>query len=88
MKYLKPITESIKDKELLIIRGDDWEGVYYEGKLLTQTRNINWIVVLEKLGYEIKSKYLKSEESIDIFGDLPKTLEELELKLNTKKYNL
>lgn len=89
MKHLKKINEDVDNKELTIVSGEDWEGVYYNNQLIDQGHSINWRNVLEHFGYTIKSKSIDSEEQWEILGwNLPNNLSELESKLNSKKYNL
>jgi len=61
MKHIK-LFENIDDKKLIIMRGDDWEGVYYNGKLLYQGHSIRWDEVLKKLGYNITSNYIEDDD--------------------------
>jgi hypothetical protein len=91
MKHLKKITESIEKKELVVIRTDDWEGIYYNNKLIGESHSIDWFSILEKLGYNIKAKYISDEKWNEVFENdmrMPKTLTEFKLKMDAKKYNL
>ena len=89
MKHLKKIYEDLKNKKLILMRGDDWEGIYYEGKLLYQGHSINWYDVLKKLGYATKLKYIESEEDWKELGwSLPENIEDVQKILDAKKYNL
>ncbi len=62
MKHLKNINESINNQKLTILNGDDWEGLYYNGKLINEGHRINWIYALKKIGFKINSEYLTDEE--------------------------
>lgn len=89
MKHLKKINEDVDNKELTIVSGEDWEGIYYNNQLIDQGHSINWRNVLEHFGYTIKSKSIDSEEQWEILGwNLPNQLSEVESLLNSKKYNL
>jgi len=87
MKYLNKINETIENKKLVIISGDDWEGIYIDGKLIDEGHSIDWRFVLKVLGYNISGTYIEDEEFWEI-GNLPDKLEDLEVILNSKKYNL
>jgi len=88
MKYLKQITESIDNKNLTLIEGDDWEGIYQNGKLLVQGHRLEVREVLKLLGYKINSTYLSEEEWEIIGNSCPIELDGVLMKLNAKKYNL
>ena len=98
MKHLK-LYESVENKDIVILSaGDyDWEGIYYNGKLINEGHNIDLSRVLKALGYNIRFIYIeegeeeeKEEEKgiFNIFGRLPENLEDIETILATKKYNL
>jgi len=88
MKHLKKITESAEDKQLIIIRCDDWEGIYYNDKLINQDHSIDWNKVITELGYNIKVEYIDDEEFLDSLGYLPESLDELKTEIESNKYNL
>ena len=86
MKHLK-IYENI-DKKLIVMRGDDWEGVYYNGKLLYQGHSIRWDELLWKLGYTVESNDIK-EDHWEILGwALPENIEDVKKVIEVKKYNI
>ncbi len=77
------------DKKLIIIRGDDWEGIYYNGKLLEQGHSIQFDKVLEKLGYIVKSNYIENENDWEQLGwALPENIEDVQKVIEIKKYNV
>lgn len=89
MKYLKSINEELDSKNISIIRTDDWEGVYYQDKLLDEGHGIDWHHVLKALGYSVDYKYIDQEKFEDCFGsNCPDTLDEVKMKLDAKKYNI
>lgn len=88
MKYLKNINEAIDNKELVMIEGDDWEGLYKDGELIDQGHRLEVKNVLRGLGYKIDATYLEENEWEAIGNSCPRTLDEVKMKLNAKKYNL
>ena len=89
MKYLKKINESVEDKKITFVSGDDWEGIYLNGKLIDEGHYPDLSQVLKKLGYEINSIYIEQEEIWDEFGNTcPSNLEQVESIIAAKKYNL
>lgn len=90
MKYIKKITESIENKDIVIIETDDWAGLYYKGELISQGHEIRWIDVIERIfKVKIGAKFFNSDVFEDMFGSTcPHTLDEVEMKLAAKKYNL
>jgi len=87
MKHIK-LFENIDDKKLIIMRGDDWEGVYYNGKLLYQGHSIRWDEVLKKLGYNITSNYIEDDDWESLDWSLSENIEDVEMIINSKKYNV
>jgi len=87
MKHIK-LFENIDDKKLIIMRGDDWEGVYYNGKLLYQGHSIRWDEVLKKLGYNITSNYIEDDDWENLNWSLSENIEDVEMIINSKKYNV
>lgn len=90
MKYLKYI-ESSNNNKLTVIQTDDWEGLYLDDRLITEGHSIDWKYVLEKLGYNTEANYLSEKEWIEYLGDggaLPQSLNELRMKIDSKKFNL
>lgn len=89
MKHLKNINESLDSKDLFILSGDDWKGLYYEDKLIYEGHSIDWLSVLKKFGYKIEIQYLEDEEDWTKLGySCPSELSELKLRLDVDKYNL
>jgi len=90
MKYIKKITESVDNKEITILSTDDWQGLYYNGKLLDEGHSINLRDVLRQLGYHIEYIGVDDPEEFEnYFGSsCPNTLDEVKLKIASKKYNL
>ena len=90
MKYIKNINESIDDKNITIIRTDDWEGVYYKNKLIDEGHNVDWEGILRNyFGIIINSQYIEIDEFEENFGsNCPENLDEVKTKLDAKKYNL
>lgn len=87
MKYLK-IYENNIDKKLIIMRGDDWEGVYYNGKLLYQGHSIRWDDVLKQLGYNTVSNYIEEEHWEQLGWAFPENIEDVQKIIEIKKYNI
>jgi len=90
MKYIKKITESIENKDIVIIETDDWSGLYYNGELISQGHEIRWIDVIERIfKVKIGVKFIDSEEFEEMFGSsCPQTLDDVKMKFDVKKYNL
>jgi len=87
MKHLK-IYENIDNKKLTIMRAEDWEGVYYDGKLLSQGHGVQWNEVLWKLGYTVESNNL-TDDHLEVLGwNLPEKLEDVQKVIDSKKYNI
>ena len=86
MKHLKKFENS--GKNITIIYGDDWEGIYYNGELLNEGHSINLTDVLIKLGYTIENKQVSEEEWEELGDSCPEKLEDVNVILNSKKYNL
>lgn len=66
-------------KEATIVVGDDWEGVYIDGELLTEGHSIDTTRLLRELGFcvvhiEPNSEWLEGE------GYLPKYLSDVVLE--------
>lgn len=89
MKYLKKINESIEDKNITFVSGDDWQGVYFNDKLINQGNSANIEIVLERLGYNLNYIYIEQEETWEELGNhCPNDLEHVKTVLASKKYNL
>jgi hypothetical protein len=87
MKHLKELNESIKEK-LVIVTGDDWQGIYIDGKLYNQGHSINYENVIENLGYTIRHIYIENDETWEKLDyNCPEELEKVEIILNSEKYN-
>lgn len=86
MKYLKKIFENINN-QIIIIRCDDWEGAYYNNKLLNQGHSIRWEEVLNQLGYNTEYKNISNEDMEDL-QFFPENIKDVETFLTSKKYNL
>jgi len=89
---IKKFNESIEsqyDKEIFLVVGDDWKGIYHNGKLISEGHSLDLYYVLEKLGYSIGAVFIDDEETWDSFGNsCPEDLEEVKLRMNAKKYNV
>lgn len=89
MKYIKKILESVDNKEITILRTDDWQGVYYNGELIDEGHSINLYNVLRTLGYHLDHINVDGEEFEKLIGSsCPDTLDEVKMKLDAKKYNI
>ena len=91
MKYLKHINESLEDNDIVIVESDDWGGIYYKGKLINEGHSLSVHEVLQKMGFAMEYKYMDEEEYFEHFGingRLPKTIDELIITIDSKKYNL
>lgn len=88
MKYVKTF-ENTNNKKINILSGDDYEGVYIDGKLLMEAHSIDYIRLLRKLGYEIEYVYMNDEEWKKLNSDsCPPNWEDVELIRNVKNFNL
>ena len=89
MKYLKKINESIDRKEITFVSGGDWTGTYFNGELIDEDNSVNYEKVLKSLGYKLNSIYIREEEIWDKLGySCPKNLEDIEIIIASKKYNI
>lgn len=62
----------------IIDNGDDWEGVYIDGKLIVQDHRINPKELLKQLGYFVET--LEPDyEWLDAQGYLPEDLSDVML---------
>jgi len=85
---IKKFNENIDTKKITIISGDDWEGLYYKGKLVDEGHSLHFENVLKKLGFYVNSEYLEEEDWETLDNHCPEKLEDINILLNTKKYNL
>ena len=89
MKYLKKINESVEDKNITIVSGDDWQGLYLNGELLDQGHSANLREVLKSLGYNVENIYIEQEEIWEELGNsCPNDLDHVKTVLASKKFNL
>lgn len=65
-------------KEATIIQGDDWVGVYIDGKLITQGHQINSRELLRELGYFVEF-FEPDYDWLDGEGSLPDDLQDVKL---------
>lgn len=86
---IKKFNESKENKEITILYGDDWEGIYLNGKLIEQNHSIDNSKLLTLLGYNVKSVYEDEEEIWEIMNyDCPEDIEKYYAIKNSEKYNL
>jgi len=89
MKHLRKLNETIQSQKIVTIYGDDWQGVYVNDELIDEGHSINLFRVMKKLGYDMKNIHIEEEEFWEKFGyHCPEKLEDVEIILNSKKYNL
>lgn len=63
-------------KTATIVQGDDWVGVYVEGKLITEGHSVNAYELLNQLGYYVDSVEPDFDWLWDI-GNLPVYLKDV-----------
>ena len=69
----------MKQPEVVIVRADDWMGVYLDGKLTYQGHSISEWHLLNMLG--IKSTYVQADlEWMETRGDLPDCLSDVQME--------
>ena len=88
MKHLRKINENY-DEEITFVKGDDWEGVYINGELKDQGHSVDRDYLLELLGHKPNNIYIEDEKIWEEFGfNCPEKLNDVQVVLNAKKYNL
>lgn len=63
----------MKDK-ITILSTDDWQAIYFEGKLYQQGHSIDLQSLLIDLGYKVESKWIADEDMND--SSFPKDLKD------------
>ncbi len=66
-------------KITIVSNGDDWEGVYLDGKLLAQGHSVDADDILVALGYKVVD-VLTEEGWLEDQGYLPENLEDVKLE--------
>jgi hypothetical protein len=61
---------------IVIVRADDWKGLYLDGKLVEEGHRVDTIDVLKHLGIKAESVWA-NDEWLGDFGSLPEKLEEV-----------
>jgi len=64
----------------IIGNGDDWEGIYIDGKLKYQNHSINWWDLLKVLGIEFESLYVSEKYLGETVTQLPLNINEIPKK--------
>lgn len=62
-------------KNIVIARGDDWEGLYVDGELLEEGHAISLEDALESLGFDVNVMWCQN--FLDSIGGLPKNVAEV-----------
>jgi hypothetical protein len=61
----------LEQPEVVRVLGENWEGIYSDGKLLVQSSRLNARSILQALGYKVKTlitnKLVLPEELSDIY---------------------
>ena len=66
------------NKAIIVDTGEDWDGLYIDGNLITQGHSINLRDVLGHFGYGLE--YLDADEKYAMYGEqLPDLLEDVSL---------
>lgn len=66
-------------KKIVIVNGDDWQGIYINGKLYYEGHSIPNHIVLEALDAPYETTECDSNW-LEECGNLPKNLEEVRVK--------
>ena len=66
-------------KEVTIVYGDDWEGLYVDGKLVAQNHSVSAISALESLGFSVNQKEVDYAWLLDE-GNLPDSLSDVKME--------
>lgn len=64
-------------QQIRLFRGDDWQGLYANGKLVRETHSFDGLEVLEELGAHCYDESV-NEEKLEAAGGFPKTQAEVE----------
>lgn len=62
--------------DAVIVLGDDWEGLYLDGKLVEEGHSLDARMTLEAVGYDVKTMEADAEWLTDR-GRLPDKLDEV-----------
>jgi hypothetical protein len=73
--------ECMKKKEVVIVGGDDWEGIYIDGKLVREGHSIDSDDVLEALGIDYVSRGV-NQEWLEEMGSLPDNLSDVQFQVS------
>lgn len=63
-------------RDVMWIRGEDWQAVYIEGELIDQGHSIDWMQVISELGCNTY-KAEADEDWLQDRGDFPDDLNEV-----------
>lgn len=61
--------------KLTVVRADDWEALYADGKCVAQNHSIDWRFELQELGFDIQTVW--AEGQADELGQFPDALEDV-----------
>lgn len=65
-------------KKITIVNGDDWQGLYVDGRLIREDHRLQVDEVLISLGYDLKN--LEADGKwLDITGSLPSDLKDVKI---------
>lgn len=64
-------------KKVVFVSGDDWEGLYIDGKLVLENHSLEPRQVLDKLGIKYERRDADAEWLADT-GNLPQDLKDVE----------
>ena len=62
--------------KISIVSGDDWSGIYIDGKLVFQNSELRPSDILKAVGLSCERIYINSSELEEI-GELPENLEDV-----------
>lgn len=66
----------MKKKKIVIVSGDDWEGLYIDGKIVDQGHRLRLEEVLRLLGFDVDCKEADNEW-LEQYGNLPDKLKDV-----------
>jgi hypothetical protein len=66
-----PRTSTSPGSEFVLIRSEDWEGLYIKGQLVVEGHSLTAIDVLAAIGIRADSKFCNEDWLADEGGSLP-----------------
>lgn len=67
------------DEKIVIVRGDDWEGCYVDGKLVTQGHSLTIQEIFKILKIDAEFKWA-DQDILEYNGCLPDNIEDVDFQ--------